>query len=54
MNNMKKLRIALAVVFSLCFSLFLVACGGGKEVTEIELSGGTRTFTEGEAFSTGD
>ena len=54
MNNMKKLRIALAVVFSLCFSLFLVACGGGKEVTEIVLEGGTRTFTEGEAFSTGD
>ncbi len=52
---MKKLRIALGLVFALTFSLFLVACGGGSgEVTEIVLEGGTRTFTEGEAFSTGD
>ena len=52
---MKKLRLALGLVFALTFSLFLVACGGGnKEVTDIELEGGTRTFTEGQEFTTGD
>ena len=52
---MKKLKIALSLIFALTFSLFLVACGGGnKEVTDIELEGMTTEFKEGEAFTTGD
>ena len=51
---MKKLKIALSLLFALTFSLFLVACGGGKEVTEIQLEGQKTSFVEGEAFSTGD
>lgn len=51
---MKKLKIALSLLFALTFSLFLVACGGGKEVTEIQLEGQKTSFVEGEEFSTGD
>ena len=52
---MKKLRLALGLVFALTFSLFLVACGGGnKEVTDIELEGMTTEFKEGDAFTTGN
>ena len=31
---MKKLKIALSLIFALTFSLFLVACGGGGEVMD--------------------
>ena len=54
MNNMKKLKIALSLLFALTFSLFLVACGGneGKEVSLIELGKGMKTeFIEGDSFS---
>lgn len=52
---MKKLKIALTLLFALSCSLFLFACGGGeKEVSEIVLEGGKKTFVEGEDFSVGD
>ncbi len=30
LKNMRKLKVALTLLFAMCFSLFLFACGGGK------------------------
>ena len=48
---MRKLKLALTLLFAMSFSLFLFACGGGKAVQRIELEGGKTTFTESEDFS---
>lgn len=50
---MKKLRIALTVLFALCCSLFLFACGGGNTsgVRRVGVSGAQTSFKEGEDFS---
>ena len=49
---MKKLKIALSLIFALTFSLFLVACGGGGEVMDIVINteNAKTEFKEGEAF----
>lgn len=53
---MKKLRIALTLLFALSCSLFLFACGGGaKVVKRIDSMTGQKTsFKEMEDFSVGD
>lgn len=56
---MKKLKIALILVFALTCSLFLFACGGKEEtavqLSSITISGAKTAFTEADtAFSTGD
>ncbi len=57
---MKKLRIALTFLLVLCCSVCLFACkktgdnGGAKNVSEMSITGGKRSFKEGEAFSAGD
>lgn len=50
---MKKLKIALSLIFALTFSLFLVACGGGGEVMDIVINteNAKTEFKEGEAFN---
>lgn len=50
---MKKLKIALSLLFAMAFSLFLVACGGKEDIVSVEIGEGTKKeFVEGEAFST--
>lgn len=55
---MKKLKIALVLMFAACCSLFLFACGGEEELTlgkELTLSGYKTDFTEASTeFTTGD
>lgn len=52
---MKKLKIALTVLFALSCTLLLFACGGKKKyISNADLSGQKTTFTEGTDFSTGD
>lgn len=48
---MRKLKLALTLLFAMSFSLFLFACGGGKAVQRIQLEGGKTTFTESDDFS---
>lgn len=54
---MKKLRVALTVLFSLTCSLFLFACGGNnnvpKQIVEINVTGQKTAFAEGEDFEMG-
>lgn len=50
---MKKLKIALSLLFAMAFSLFLVACGGKEDIVSVEIGeGAKKEFVEGEAFST--
>lgn len=53
---MRKLKVALTLLFAMCFSLFLFACGGNKSgVKSVEVSGAKTTYAETDqasAFST--
>lgn len=53
---MKRLKIALTLLFALCCSLSLFACtkSDGRAAQEVEVSGQKETFKENEEFSIGD
>lgn len=53
---MKKLKVALVLLFTLTCSLFLFACGGKSDATfsGIEVSGAKTVFTEADTFTLGD
>lgn len=52
---MKKLKVALSVLFALTCSLFLFACtsNSAKQIVEINITGQKTTFAEGESFEMG-
>ena len=51
---MRKLKVALTLLFAMSCSLFLFACGGSSVIKTVRLSGQKTEFTEGEAFATGN
>ncbi len=51
---MKKLKVVMTLLLVLCCSLCMFACGGAKNVRNVDVEGQKLSFKEGEEFSLGD